>query len=287
MEGEETNEPQPNDEGSVTASLANISIPASEANSPDHSESSQSRPETPSIQPQQITDPERSNRLFADSNAAGEEDTRLFNPLDYEDFDERQRSLDTFLDTYAPSKVKRSDGVGKIIVNSLRFKDEGLGDVEKIQEEFKKLSHEEVNWPTVRKLALTHRCKSGIWLVFQNTREKVDEAWRKIAKATVADMLGTHAKVTPTEDAGTPEEVLHSGQYVISVYAENFDKKDEVYNLEDKIRKLGMTDRMAFKPRVYSKIGVFSENKWGLRPGIYTSHWHPDVDESKIRDNEK
>ncbi len=261
--------------------------PTSEPESPDNPGESRPRPETPSTQPQQLTDPEHSRLLFADSKAAGEEKVRLFDPLVYEDLNEQQRRLNAFLDTNAPSKVKRSDGVGKIIVNSLRFQDEGLGDVDRITKAFKKLSREEVNWPAVRKLALAHKCISGMWLVFQNSGERVDEAWEKVARGTVANKLGTHAKVTPTEDKGSPEESLHDGQYVISVYTENFNDKREVDNLEDKIRKLGMTGRMAFKPRVYSKIGFFSENEWGLRPGIYTSHWNPVENKSTIRDNEK
>ena len=114
---------------------------------------------------------------------------------------------------------------------------------------------------------------SGIWLLFFDTGVQVDEAWEKIATATAKDELGMHAKVTPLKDKGEWKS-LHGSQHTVSVYTKDFNNKEDVMEIERKLRDLGMKGRMAYKPRVYTITGVYSQNKWGLRPVIYTSHWN-------------
>ena len=125
-----------------------------------------------------------------------------------------------------------------------------------------------------------------MWLLFYETGVKVDQAWEKVANATVNDELGTHAKVNPFEDRGEGK-VLYDHQHAISVYTKDFTKKKHVLDIENKLRSLDLKGRMVYKPRVYSNIGVFSENKWKLMPGIYTSHWDTVNKKSKVRENEK
>ena len=121
-----------------------------------------------------------------------------------------------------------------------------------------------------------------MWLIFYETAVKGDEAWEKVAKATVNGELGTHAKVNAFEDRGEGND----DQHVISVYTKDFTKKTHVMDIEKKIR-LYLRNRMVYKPLVYSKIGVYSGNKWKLRPDIYSSNWDPIKKVSSIRDNVK
>ena len=125
-----------------------------------------------------------------------------------------------------------------------------------------------------------------MWLLYYDTGYKIDEKWETIAKATVKDELGTQAKVSPFEDTRRGQE-LYDNQHVVGVYTKDFTNKKDVNGIEDKLRKLNNKCRMSYKPYVYTQIGVYSHNKWGLRPGIYTSHWDPVKMVSTIRDNEK
>ena len=122
---------------------------------------------------------------------------------------------------------------------------------------------------------------SGIWLLIFDTGVQVDEAWEKIARATAMDELGTHAKVTPLQDEGEGK-ALHGSHHAVNVYTKDFTNKEDVMEIERKLRDLGMKGRMAYKPRVYTIMGVYSQNKWGLRPSIYTSHWNAERNASSI-----
>ena len=136
----------------------------------------------------------------------------------------------------------------------------------------------------ITNLCFNIRCLSGNWLLFIQTGTGIDEAWEKIATATVKDKLGTHAKVTPLEDVGEGK-ALHGQEHAVSVYTRDFTDKADVMKMEGKLRDLGLRGRMAYKPRFYSIIGVYGQNKWRLRPGIYSSHWDEVNNEASVRDN--
>ncbi|XP_033630109.1 UPF0696 protein C11orf68 homolog [Asterias rubens] len=230
-------------------------------------------------------DPERSTRLHADAKAAYEEDGLFFDPSNYPE-EERLELLQKFFETSAPSKTKRSDGIGWITVRSPSFVDEGLGDdTEGLQAAWEELtnSSDTIDFQTVKKLALKYRCLSGIWLLFFTTGTRIDEAWEKIAKVTVKDKLGTHAKVTPLEDVGEGK-ALHGQEHAVSVYTRDFTDKADVMKMEGKLRDLGMRGLMTYKPRFYSIIGVYAQNKWRLRPSIYSSRWDEVNNEASVRD---
>ena len=110
----------------------------------------------------------------------------------------------------------------------------------------------------------------GTWLSHHDLGDPVDRAWEKIARATVEGKLGTHAKVTPCQDQKGSED-LYEGNHTISVYIKDFTDKAEMLRVEKALRSLGITEIMKFKPRVYSSIGIYSNNEWNVRPTIYTS----------------
>ena len=97
------------------------------------------------------------------------------------------------------------------------------------------------------------------------------------------DKLGTHAKVTPLEDAGEGK-ALHGQHHAVSVYTRDFTDKADVMKMEGKLRDLGMRGLMTYKPRFYSIIGVYAQNKWRLRPSIYSSRWDEVNNEASVRD---
>ncbi|WP_143213068.1 putative phosphothreonine lyase domain-containg protein, partial [Acinetobacter baumannii] len=92
---------------------------------------------------------------------------------------------------------------------------------------------------------------------------KVHHIWGLVARATANGKLGSTAKVSPYNDYN-PKEDWH----VICIYNEDFTDK-EVYNLENLIRNIGIKCSLAHKPDMYAYLGIYRNNKWGLRPTIY------------------
>ncbi|XP_022090933.1 UPF0696 protein C11orf68 homolog [Acanthaster planci] len=226
----------------------------------------------------------RAKRSFVDSKKAGTEDGLLFDPADYSE-GELDEMLDKFFEISAPSKVKRSDGIGWIRVLSSSYEEEGLGNLEDLENDWEKLkaSKKTINFDAIKEMAISNWCLGGIWLLFVNTAEEIDTTWEKIARATVKGKLGTHTKVTPVADTKEGKD-LYGAQHVVSVYTKDFTDKSDVLKVEAALRRLGLRERIVFKPRVYSSLGVYSQNEWNLRPGIYTSHWDARKLAGNIRD---
>ena len=80
----------------------------------------------------------------------------------------------------------------------------------------------------------------------------------------VSGKLGFAAKVS-TRD---PEDKTH----VICVYTEDFTNEEQVRAVEQGLRKVGVTVQMRYKPDIYTTLGIYSKNPWGLRPTVYISH---------------
>ncbi|XP_038071555.1 UPF0696 protein C11orf68 homolog [Patiria miniata] len=216
--------------------------------------------------------------LFVDSKKAFteegfQEEGFLFDPANYSE-GEHDEMLKEFFETSAPSTAKRSDGIRWIRVISASYKEEGLTNEEELTTDWKKLknSGKMIDFDAIKQLAIRHRYLGGNWFSFFDTGEEIDNAWEKIAKATVRDELGTHAKVTPCEDT---KEAKARKRHVISVYTKDFTDKDDVMKVEAKLRKLGFRKPIDFKPRVYATLGIYSKNQWGLSPSIYVSNWDP------------
>ncbi|XP_071962647.1 uncharacterized protein [Antedon mediterranea] len=119
-----------------------------------------------------------------------------------------------------------------------------------------------VSFPLLRDLAIRHQVLHGKWMIFRKTGPHVDLAWDIIGRAHHQGKLGSFTKVsTPTE----------SKSHVICVYNDDFTDKNSVYELESKLRNLGIHCRMKYKPDVFTYCIIYSQNKWGMKPFIYTS----------------
>lgn len=80
----------------------------------------------------------------------------------------------------------------------------------------------------------------------------------------VSGNLGYAAKVS----ARDPKQKTH----VICVYTEDFTNEEQVRVVEKGLRKIGITAEMRYKPDVYTTLGIYRNNPWGLKPTIYTSY---------------
>ena len=113
-------------------------------------------------------------------------------------------------------------------------------------------------------LASKHRFTTGKWLFFVNTGEAVDNVWRKIAKAVYKGTIpSVSAKVSPI----TPGKPSH----LICIYNEDFTDTEEVMACERGIRGLDLQYTMYYKPDIFTDLGIYASNAWGLKPTLYTS----------------
>ncbi|XP_078452738.1 UPF0696 protein C11orf68 homolog [Lampetra planeri] len=183
-------------------------------------------------------------------------------------------TLDAWLDTNRPSVVNRHgdaskglEPVGWICVQGPScFPSSEDMDVCGLQEAWEQLTScsEHITFGMVRRLALDHCCLVGKWLIHMESGFKVDHAWRGLAKA-VAEGLIPMAKVSPHDPSGK------ESKHVICVYSCDFTREDDVYALDTAIRATGVKARMTYKPDVYTYLGIYRNNRWGLCPTIYDS----------------
>ena len=103
------------------------------------------------------------------------------------------------------------------------------------------------------------------WQILFFSRSKIDETWTAIAKAVVGGTSGTAANMFES-DSGEQDSY-----YVICVYTEDFTNEEEVWAAEQSLRKLGITEILHYKPNIYTTLGIYSRNEWGIRPTIYQS----------------
>ena len=94
--------------------------------------------------------------------------------------------------------------------------------------------------------------------------KQVDDTWTAVAKAVVSGTLGFSAKVFKGDEPKAP-------CFVICVYTKDFTNEEEVWAVEESLRKLGITVSLCYKPDIYTTLGIYSGNSWGIRPTIYRS----------------
>ncbi|KAJ3062882.1 hypothetical protein HDU98_001292 [Podochytrium sp. JEL0797] len=115
--------------------------------------------------------------------------------------------------------------------------------------------------------ARTRSDTCGKWMLFPSA-EEVNDTWSKICRATAAGALGCSAKVATT-DPNSP----HGPRYLICVYCP--DVFDEAY-LERVLRELkgmGFVVTSAFKPDVFTALGIDGKNPWRIPPTVHGEIW--------------
>ncbi|XP_060079098.1 UPF0696 protein C11orf68 homolog isoform X2 [Ylistrum balloti] len=129
-------------------------------------------------------------------------------------------------------------------------------------------------------LADRFQITSGKWMLIPvTTGLKVDHLWTKVAWAIMEGSIPCHfAKVSTITDEGIDRNDGH----VICIHNENFLDLDEVKALERGIRSIGLRGRLYYKPDVYTYCGIYSMNKWKIRPTIYKSDYDVKLKQSRI-----
>jgi len=200
-------------------------------------------------------------------------------------FDLSQRSMaeiNDWLKTSAPSKIRRSEGVGWISVLSKSItpqekkkifesvKEENT-DLQKEWEKITQDSNIRVTFQTFKDLAEKHDCKMGKWLARGDkpddfwTRIVMDFAHEKFPKETIA------LKISPVNDVDMPGASGPNAEHLMCIINRDMTKETEVLEVEKAIRNVPIRCNMQYKPVIYTDLGIYRGNKYAIRPTIYTS----------------
>lgn len=105
-----------------------------------------------------------------------------------------------------------------------------------------------VNVEKLDELAQKTGILGGKWLIYRGSSE-IDDTWKTIAKRTFNGELGTSAK------AGTA--LQSKKRHVICVYTYDYFDLEDVMKVREKLRSLGFTDELCYKPDIYTYLDIY------------------------------
>lgn len=195
-------------------------------------------------------------------------------------------SVNTWLNKWKPSVIKRSDGVGWIsarkehdsIAESTDGDNENCVETEINKQRKKSCLIKGINeWKKLGKhatledvfhLASKYHITTGKWMIFAK-RHSVDIIWKSIVMAMIDGKLKhvVSAKVSAFDDYSDAINRSH----VICVYNNNFLDKTEVFEAERSLRKVYPGGRLTYKPNIFTYFGIYKKNQWKIKPSIYES----------------
>ncbi|MFX0210139.1 MAG: putative phosphothreonine lyase domain-containing protein [Candidatus Hodarchaeota archaeon] len=154
-----------------------------------------------------------------------------------------------YVSSFKLSKTKgeswNSELAGVIISHTVRISEEKSGFVIPLDDE-------ELIVPfdveAIDKLAVKSGIRVGKWLVYKE-RSDIDRFWEIIAKATINGILGNSAKVSTKQ--------LGSDRHVICIYTDDYLDLDDVNRVRDELDTLGFTERLCYKPDIYTYLGIY------------------------------
>jgi hypothetical protein len=185
--------------------------------------------------------------------------------------------LNDWFKNTAPSKICRSDGVGWIYILSETITNEdrkrlfeSYEGIVSLKQEWSKINENpenEVTFETFKDLAEKHDCKQGKWTIHA---PQVDDIWQNLALAFAYDKFPKGAiaiKVSPFDDLDTSGK----NEHVICVINKDMSDETEVFGVEKSLRNIPIRGELMYKPNIYTELGIYRSNKFGIRPTIYKS----------------
>ena len=121
-------------------------------------------------------------------------------------------------------------------------------------------------------------CTSGKWMV-RCAAEQLDATWAKVARAVAAGKLGPDAKVSLLGESPEGVQVVDGagragdGTGIVIVYVRDFGDAHDVARVLAQTNAVLRPHRVntGFKPDLYTHLRLYSGNRWGLAPTLYTS----------------
>jgi len=185
--------------------------------------------------------------------------------------------LNDWFKNTAPSKICRSDGVGWIYILSETIANEdrkrlfeSYEGIVSLKQEWSKINENpenEVTFETFKDMAEKHDCKHGKWTVHA---PQVDDIWQNLALAFAYDKFPKGAiaiKVSPFDDLDTSGK----NEHLICVINKDMSDETEVFGVEKSLRNIPIRGELMYKPNIYTELGIYRSNKFGIRPTIYKS----------------
>ncbi|MDN7025059.1 DUF1917 domain-containing protein [Methanoculleus sp. FWC-SCC1] len=94
----------------------------------------------------------------------------------------------------------------------------------------------------------------GKWLIFVDPAD-ADAVWRRVRDETSAGRLGISARVSTAKE--NPD--ARDGRTVIYVFTRDWSDEADVMRVRERLRELGVTDRIGYKRNIETYLGEYSE----------------------------
>lgn len=191
--------------------------------------------------------------------------------------------LNDWFKTASPTKIRRSDGVGWIVVLSDTVTEadkknlfETYEGVIQLRDDWHKISEDpeaKVTFDTFETLAKKHNNQAGKW-IHHPKWDQIDEVWQRLVldlaygkfpKDTIA------LKISPINDLEIPGANSSKNDHVVCIINRHMDDFKEVCEVEKALRGIPLRGELQYKPDIYSRLGIYRGNKYKIRPTIYTS----------------
>lgn len=108
-----------------------------------------------------------------------------------------------------------------------------------------------VDTKSLDELARKSDILNGKWQIFK-CPEEIDNSWYVIANSTWKDELGTSAKVSTAGQFGASKP----WSYAIFIYTKNYFDTLDVKRVRERLRELGYTQRLYYKPDLYTYLNI-------------------------------
>ncbi|XP_071181326.1 UPF0696 protein C11orf68 homolog [Mytilus edulis] len=182
---------------------------------------------------------------------------------------EDDSSFNEWVENHLPSYYFKSNGIHWISVvrrsNDAENETRNIPDIFGLQSAFE--DTKVVNTQTLRKLAKTHSFTSGKWMLFGKTGYEINRLWGIVANAVIR---GTIPSLSAKVSAVSEENDNH----VICIYNDNFLNDEEVFALKDGIRNSMINQPLKYKADMFTHLGIYRTNKWGIDPVLYRGRIH-------------
>lgn len=133
-------------------------------------------------------------------------------------------------------------------------------------------SNRPINVDLIADLARMCQITTGKWLFHVDTGPKADHLWSLIATAIVKGVIPSKsAKVSPVNDLPGGYDQMH---HVVCIYNNNYLHQEQVLMCESGIRSVGIKCPLYYKPDIFTYLGIYRDNSWGLKPTIYRSEYN-------------
>ncbi|OPL33582.1 hypothetical protein AM593_09973, partial [Mytilus galloprovincialis] len=177
---------------------------------------------------------------------------------------EDDSSFNEWVENHLPSHYYKSNGIHWIYVarrsDNAEHETKNLLDISGLKSAFTDTTI--VNTQTLKRLAKQYSITSGKWMLFGKTGCEINRLWRIVANGVIRGTIPSlSAKVSAVSE--------NNDNHVICIYNDNFLNDEEVFALKDGIRNSMIDQPLKYKADLYTHLGIYSMNKWGLDPVLY------------------